>query len=211
MRYGFFFGLITTLLVSQTFANDLEITEHIRGKMAATEATASANFKTRCEQWEQTLRADAGNAVLYASCGADSAGGFSTQYKTTECYTKVTENGQTYEECGDAWHSNPVYGYASYSEGKVLLSVSETIGLLTDQVGGDKFSCQAKDGKGCFASREKSFNSFEEKCSAFRAKAKTSFGARYIYASCGEPKNTANSNAVDQFQYVSKATIYYKK
>ena len=211
MHYGFFFALISTLVVSPTFANDLEITEHIRGKMGATEAQAGANFKTRCEQWDQTLRADAGNAVLYASCGADSATGFATRYSTTECYTKVTENGQTYQECGDEWHNNPVYGYASFSAGKVLLSISETIGLITDQVGGDKFSCQSKDGKACFAAREKSFVSFEEKCSAFRAKAKASFGARYIYASCGEPKNTAGSQKVDQFQYVSTSTIYYKK
>lgn len=211
MRYGFFFLLTTALLTSRSFADEKEITEQIRGKIAASQSTAGANYKTRCEEWEQTLRGEAGNAVLYASCGADSVVSFATRSATTECYTKVTENGQTYQECGEEWRDNTPYGFANLSTGKVLLTVSESINELNDQVGGEKFSCETKDGKGCLAAREKAFATFEAKCVAFRAKAKSSFGARYIYATCGDPKNTTNSQSLTEFQYVAKASIYYRK
>lgn len=211
MKFGIFTTLFSTLAISQALATDLDFTESIRGKMAASEAAAGVNFKDRCDLWEKTVREDAGNAVLYVSCGADKPTGFSTRYATTECYTKVTENGQTYQECGDEWHDNAVYGYASISEGKVLLTVSGDFGQINDQIGGEKTSCAANNAKECYAAREKAFNSFEDKCTAFRAKAKASFGARYLYANCGDPKNDASNETVTQFQYVSKGTIYYKK
>lgn len=213
MKNRFLTALLSLMTVgSVARATDLEVSEPVRGKLAATEAAAGANFKTRCEEWEKTIRDDAGKYVLYLSCGADQSTSFSTRHREQECYTRVTENGQTYTECDYIWYNYPAYAYANTANGKILFSFDGAPGTLTDDLGGAKFTCPtATNYRACFEARDRAFTAYEERCAAFRAKAKASFGDRYLYASCGDPNNTASGEAQLQFQYVSKGTIYYRR
>jgi len=204
-------GVGFAFLVSVSgYAADVEVTETVRA-LGASEAQAGVNFKTSCEAWETAAKADAGEAVLYASCGGEEISPLQTETVTEECGDYVYPGGNVVYMCYPKYTKNRPYGFIAVSLGKVLLNVSGDYGVITDKVLGTKGVCSVSGGTACLTAREQAVASFNTKCTAFKANAKKSFGTRFLYASCGKSTNVGGAKEETAFQYQGEGVIYYKK
>ena len=112
------------LISAVGYAADVEISETIQGKIAASEGQAGVNYKARCEAWEKAAKTDGGESVLYTNCGAENAVAFKTQTVGEECGDYVYPGGNVVYTCYPKYTDNKAFGYAAKSEAKLLLTLS---------------------------------------------------------------------------------------
>ena len=201
--------LLTVFLVGGfAMANELEVSESIFA-LGTTLTEANSSFENSCKTWKTSLTSQLGTKALYLSCGAKKNQVLQTQQVRTECGNYSAPEGGTVYECYDYYTPAGVYGYLASSESKLLLTIEGEAKQIKEEISGEFSFCKVAELTPCLEAKMKARTSFDRECQNFKENARSAFGSRLIYATCGIPINSKGKEVGTEFLYDSKGIIYY--